>query len=140
MSRKFSLASLLRLRQIGERQAARAVAEANQAVRAHTLQREQTLQELHDSANDPVDSATLLAIAAARSAGRSALADLQALEAQLDEDRELAAEAYRAQRRGVKALEKLEARHHQAVQHADLAREQHLLDDLAGTARGRTRQ
>lgn len=140
MSRKFSLASLLQLRQIGERQAARAVAEANQAVRAHTLQREQTLQELHGSANNPVDSASLMAIAAARSAGRSALEDLQLLETRLAEDREQATEAYREQRRGVKALEKLEARHHHAVRQADLAREQQLLDDLAGTARERTRK
>ena len=139
MSRKFPLASLLNLRQLGERRAAGALAEANQAVRAHKLQREQTLQELHGSAADPVDSESLLAIAAARSAGRAALADLQALEAQLAEDLDQASETYREQRRGVKALEKLEVRHHRAQQNELLAREQQLLDDLAGTARERNR-
>lgn len=133
MSRGFSLAGLLRVRQLAERRAAGELAAANAAVRGNRRQREQALAQLHGTGEDPVDSGSLLAIAAARSAGRAALADLQALDARLVQEAERAAERYQVARSELKAVEKLEEQHQQQERTEQLRTEQQLLDEMAGT-------
>ena len=132
MSRGFSLAGLLRVRQLAERRAAGELAAANAAVRGNRGQREQALAQLHGTGEDPVDSSSLLAIAAARSAGRAALADLQALDARLAQEAERAAESYQVARSELKAVEKLEEQQQQE-RTEQLRTEQQLLDEMAGT-------
>ena len=135
MSRGFSLAGLLRVREIQERAAAqrlsRAVIDAQ-----HTEARDRALRaHLAGTGTEAVDVRTLAALAAARVSGRALLADLTALS---DLQRETVAEARSAHadaRRTLRGLERLADNHAVAVRTADLHAEQAELDEIAARSR-----
>ncbi len=127
----FPLAGLLRIRDAQERQAAESLSRANADVaRAEDAERTAiaALADLHGEIDDP---ATLMAMAAARAAGRSALGDLQAL---LELRRGEAAQAKSAHveaRREVKGLERLESAHRTANARTQQRAEQGAIDEIA---------
>jgi len=131
MSRSFSLAGLLRVRSIQERAAAqelsRAVIEENQ-----TRTRERHLRAaLAATDSDAVDVRSLAAMAAARVAGRSMLADLESL-AQVQQQAVADAQSTHSDvRREVRGLDRLAAAHVARMQADALRAEQHELDEIA---------
>lgn len=135
MSRGFSLAGLLRVREIQERAAAqrlsRAVIDAQ-----HTEARDRALRaHLAGGDTEAVDVRTLAALAAARVSGRALLADLAALS---DLQQETVAEARTAHadaRRTLRGLERLADTHAETVRAADLQAEQAELDEIASRTR-----
>ncbi|MBO9579205.1 MAG: hypothetical protein J7480_10630 [Microbacteriaceae bacterium] len=134
----FPLSGLLRVRGAQERVAAerlsRATADRNRA----ELAAQDAQASLNDLRPQIDDARTLMAMAAARAAGRSALSDLQAL-AELRRDEEAdARSAHVDARRELKGLERLETGHRVATARAELAAEQSAIDEIAvtRTARG----
>lgn len=131
MTRSFSLAGLLRVRSIQERAAAqelsRAVIEENQ-----TRTRERHLRAaLAATDSDAVDVRSLAAMAAARVAGRSMLADLESL-AQVQQQAVSDAQSSHSEvRREVRGLDRLAAAHLARMQADALRAEQHELDQIA---------
>lgn len=131
MTRSFSLAGLLRVRSIQERAAAqelsRAVIEENQ-----TRTRERHLRAALAATNsDAVDVRSLAAMAAARVAGRSMLADLESL-AQVQQQAVSDAQSSHSEvRREVRGLDRLAAAHLARMQADALRAEQHELDEIA---------
>ncbi|MEE2815305.1 MULTISPECIES: hypothetical protein [unclassified Microbacterium] len=131
MTRSFSLAGLLRVRSIQERAAAqelsRAVIEENQ-----TRTRERHLRAaLAATDSDAVDVRSLAAMAAARVAGRSMLADLESL-AQVQQQAVSDAQSSHSEvRREVRGLDRLAAAHLARMQADALRAEQHELDEIA---------
>lgn len=131
MSRLFSLAGLLRVRAIQERQAAqqlsRAVIDADQ-----TRTRDRHARAaLAATESDAVDVRTLAALAAARVASRSMLADLEALSEQQQETVDAARSAHDSARRAVRGLDRLAVAHERRVRVEELRVEQHELDEIA---------
>jgi len=131
MTRGFSLAGLLRVRQIQERAAAQRLSRAVIDAR-HTEARDRHLRSaLAGEGTDAVDVRSLAALAAARSAGRSMLADLTALaEVQsqsVDEARAEHAEA----RRAMRGLDRLAEAHAVRERTDELRIEQAELDEIA---------
>ena len=132
----FSLSGLLRVRGAQERMAAEELSRASSdrrraegAVRAGAA----SLSEISSQVDD---AATLLAMAAARAAGRSALGDLQTL-AELSRAAESEAKtAHVEARRELKGLERLETAHRAEERREEQAAEQAALDEIA-TVRGR---
>lgn len=135
MSRGFSLAGLLRVREIQERAAAqrlsRAVIDAQ-----HTEARDRALRA-HLAATDAeaVDVRALAALAAARVSGRALLADLTALSGLQAEKVAEARTAHADARRTLRGLERLADKHTDAVRTADLQAEQAELDEIAVRSR-----
>ncbi len=131
MTRSFSLAGLLRVRSIQERAAAqelsRAVIEENQ-----TRTRERHLRAaLAATDSDAVDVRSLAAMAAARVAGRSMLADLESL-AQVQQQAVSDAQSTHSEvRREVRGLDRLAAAHLARMQADALRAEQQELDEIA---------
>lgn len=131
MTRSFSLAGLLRVRSIQERAAAqelsRAVIEENQ-----TRTRERHLRAaLAATDSDAVDVRSLAAMAAARVAGRSMLADLESL-AQVQQQAVSDAQSSHSEvRREVRGLDRLAAAHLARMQADALRAEQQELDEIA---------
>ncbi|WP_426184690.1 flagellar FliJ family protein [Microbacterium sp. TWP3-1-2b2] len=135
MTRGFSLAGLLRVRQIQERAAAQRLSRAVIDAR-HTEARDRHLRSaLAGEGTDAVDVRSLAALAAARSAGRSMLADLTALaEVQsqsVDEARAEHAEA----RRAMRGLDRLAEAHAVRARTDELRVEQAELDEIASRSR-----
>lgn len=131
MSRKFSLAGLLRVRAIQEREAAqqlsRAVIDANQ-----TRTRDRHLRAaLAATESDAVDVRTLASLAASRVASRSMLADLESLSAQQQQTVDAAQTAHANARRAVRGLDRLAVAHEMRMRVEDLRLEQHELDEIA---------
>ena len=131
MSRSFSLAGLLRVRSIQERAAAqelsRAVIEANQ-----TRTRDRHLRAaLAAAETDAVDVRSLAAMAAARVAGRSMLADLASLQEMQQQAVDEAEATHSGVRREVRGLDRLAAAHAARVQAEALRAEQLELDEIA---------
>ncbi|MEV7618584.1 hypothetical protein AB0N59_00435 [Microbacterium sp. NPDC089321] len=131
MTRSFSLAGLLRVRSIQERAAAqelsRAVIEENQ-----TRARERHLRAaLAATDSDAVDVRSLAAMAAARVAGRSMLADLESLAQAQRQAVDDAQSAHSDARREVRGLDRLAAAHAARAQADALRAEQHELDEIA---------
>ncbi|MCK8476631.1 hypothetical protein [Microbacterium aurugineum] len=130
MSRSFSLAGLLRVREIQERAAAqrlsRAVIDAQ-----HTEARDRSLRaHLAGSGNDAVDVRSLAALAAARVAGRTLLADLTTL-SELQEQTVSQARAEHAEaRRAMRGLDRLAEAHAEKTRSAELHAEQAELDEI----------
>ncbi len=127
----FPLAGLLRVRGAQERVAAEQLARAS----AERARAEAATQDAIASLTDlrPLvgDAQTLMAMAAARAAGRSALGDLQAL-AELSRDTESEARSAHVEaRRELKGLERLESTHRVEAVNAELAAEQVALDEIA---------
>lgn len=131
MTRSFSLAGLLRVRSIQERAAAqelsRAVIEANQ-----TNTRERHLRAaLAATESDAVDVRSLAALAAARVASRSMLADLESLAQVQQRAVDEAQSTHSDVRREVRGLDRLAAAHGARLQAEALRAEQHDLDEIA---------
>lgn len=133
MNRQFSLAGLLRLRQLQQDQAATGLARArsrSSSVRA----RETAARRELSATDDPISSsASLRAVAAARSSSHSMLADLQNLARLAETDEAAAREEFIAARTRSVGLEKLQARHNAEVNTEDLRAEQSALDEIAST-------
>lgn len=127
----FPLAGLLRVRGAQERVAAEHLSRAS-AARAQAETAEQSaITSLADISAQIDDPRALLAMAAARAAGRSTLSDLQAL---VDMRRSAESEARSAHveaRRDLKGLERLESTHRVETAKAELAAEQTALDEIA---------
>ncbi|MEV4734957.1 MULTISPECIES: hypothetical protein [unclassified Microbacterium] len=132
----FTLSGLLRVRGAQERVAAEDLSRAS-AERARAEAAEQSavtsLAEISDRIDD---SATLLAMAAARAAGRSTLSDLQALVEMRRVSEGEAKAAHVEARRDLKGLERLEEAHRVDEMRQELATEQAALDEIV-TVRGR---
>jgi flagellar FliJ protein len=139
MSRQFPLAGLLRLRRLEQDQAAAHLGAVNAQLRAVAARKDAALAEAERLPSEAADAASLRAIAAARSASSSLLADLEALTALADAGAERAQQDLAAARARTLGLEKLEARHVAEAAAADLAVEQNVLDELSSTRRGAAR-
>ncbi|SEB90104.1 flagellar FliJ protein [Paramicrobacterium humi] len=131
MSRAFSLAGLLRLRSIQERQAAENLARANIEARQMAARDRQARAALAATGTDAVDVRTLAAIAASRVAARSQLAELTNLQAEQRRRLDEARAAHSAAKRNALGLEKLEAAHDEREQKRELADEQAAIDEIA---------
>lgn len=133
MNRQFSLAGLLRLRQLQQDQAATGLARArsrSSSVRA----REAAARRELGAMDEPISSsASLRAVAAARSSSHNMLADLQNLARLAETDEASAREEFIAARTRSVGLEKLQARHDAEVNTEDLRAEQSALDEIAST-------
>lgn len=143
MARTFSLAGLLRLRQIQQDQAAGDLAVANRRYRETGARERQARAALGSTSADVVDTNVLAAIAASRAASRGMLAELQAMQYEQRESVEAAAETFATARARSVGLEKLEGRHIDAVVGGELMSEQAALDEIGSNswqrvAEGRT--
>lgn len=134
MGRNFPLAGLLRLRRLQQDSAAGTLAAANADLRRAAEARIEAYGSLAATPLEAADAATLNAIAAARASSRSMLADLLASEQLKDAAVNTAQAEFQAARARSVGLEKLEAKHSDAVAVEDLRTEQNVLDELAGTA------
>lgn len=127
----FTLSGLLRVRGAQERVAAEQLSRAS----ADRVDAEDALtgavSSLADISAQIDDPRALLAMAAARAAGRSTLSDLQALVAMRRGAESAAKSAHVDARRELKGLERLEATHHAETARAELAAEQTTLDEIA---------
>ena len=127
----FTLSGLLRVRGAQERVAAehlsRASAERTDAEDAATG----AVSSLSDISAQIDDPRALMAMAAARAAGRSTLSDLQALVEMRRLEESSARSAHIDARRELKGLERLEDAHRTEAARADLAAEQSALDEIA---------
>ncbi|MDK1328773.1 flagellar FliJ family protein [Arthrobacter sp. zg-Y1143] len=134
MPRTFPLAGLLRLRQMQQERAAGALAAANVREKETVQARTEAYSALESSNSQAMDSATLIAIAAARASSRSMLADLNALGTRRTAEVEAARAEFSAARARSVGLEKLEGKYAAAEAAEDLRTEQNILDELAGSA------
>ncbi|AXL12290.1 hypothetical protein DXT68_09165 [Microbacterium foliorum] len=127
----FTLSGLLRVRGAQARVAAehlsRASAERTDAEDAATG----AASSLSDISAQIDDPRALMAMAAARAAGRSTLSDLQALVEMRRLEESSARSAHIDARRELKGLERLEDAHRAEAARADLAAEQSALDEIA---------
>ena len=127
----FSLSGLLRVRSAQERIAAEALSRSTaQRVRAEAGETG-AQASLAEIAEEVGDSATLLAMAAARAAGRSMLGDLQTLTALRRGEEEAAKAVHIEARRELKGLERLETAERARRTSAELRAEQTVLDEIA---------
>lgn len=140
MNRQFSLAGLLRLRQIQQDQAATGLAQARSHSAAVRARETAARRDLTLTDNDVVTSQALNAIAAARFSSFSMLADLQSLTAEAQSAEDAAREEFTAARTRSVGLEKLQTRHDAEVLSADLRAEQAALDEIASTVWHRDEQ
>ncbi|OZD37456.1 hypothetical protein CH252_33125 [Rhodococcus sp. 06-1477-1B] len=127
----FPLSALLRVRGVQERAAAEKLSRARAEVVAAETAVDRAVSSLSEIATRIDDAATLLAMAAARSSGQAALADLRTL-AQLRRDAaDAAAVAHVEARRDLKGLERLESAHLASELAEELRAEQSALDEIA---------
>ena len=133
MNRQFSLAGLLRLRQIQQDQAASGLARARSRSSSVRAREASARRELSATDEAIESSAYLRAVAAARSASHSMLADLQNLARVAETDEATAREEFIAARTRSVGLEKLQARHHAELNTAELRAEQSTLDEISST-------
>lgn len=127
----FPLAGLLRVRGAQERVAAEHLSRAS-AERAQAETAEQTaITSLADISAQIDDPRALMAMAAARAAGRGTLSDLQALVEMRRSAESEARSAHVEARRDLKGLERLETTHRVETAKAELAAEQTALDEIA---------
>lgn len=127
----FPLSSLLRVRGVQERVAAQDLSRARAEHAAAAAAHDGAMSSLADIATAVDDPAALLAMAAARSAGQAALADLQAL-TRMRRDEVSAAEAVHVRaRRDLKGLERLDDAHRARASEERLRTEQNALDEIA---------
>jgi flagellar FliJ protein len=134
MSKQFSLAGLLRLRHLQQDEAAGQLASANARLDGTSVQRNRARAALGATRADATSTESLYAMAAGRASMRSMLADLDSMIYQQQGEADEADEAFKLARAQAIALEKLEAKHVQAVTVEELRAEQAVLDELAGTA------
>lgn len=127
----FPLNGLLRVRGVQERVAAEQLSRASAERARAEAAAHQAATSLADVSSAIGDAQTLLAMAAARAAGRSALSDLHALtELKRAEEAEAKA-AHVDARRELKGLERLETAHRTQEAKDQLDSEQTALDEIA---------
>ena len=127
----FPLAGLLRVRDAQERVAAEQLARTTSARLRAEAAEQGAVTSLSEISAQVDDAQTMLAMAAARAAGRSALSDLQTL-AELRRAEEADAKAVHVEvRRELKGLERLEGTHRVEALRTDLRTEQVALDEIA---------
>ncbi len=134
MSRQFSLAGLLRLRHLQQDEAAGQLASANARLDATSVQRNRARAALGATRSDASSTEALYAMAAGRASMRSMLSDLDSMLTQQHAEAEEANEVFNVARARAVALEKLEAKHLQAVMVEELRDEQNFIDEIASTA------
>jgi len=134
MSKQFSLAGLLRLRHLEQDEAAGKLASANARLDGTSVERNRARAALGATRADVTSTESLYAMAAGRASMRSMLADLDSMIFQQKHDAEEANDLFKQARAQAIALEKLEAKHVEAVAVEELRAEQAVLDELAGTA------
>ena len=138
MTRSFSLAGLLRVREIQERAAAqrlsRAVIDAQ-----HTEARDRALRaHLSGVGSDAVDVRSLAALAAARVAGRTLLVDLTTLSELQNQTVDEARTEHAEARRAMRGLDRLAEAHALRTRMAELHAEQTELDEIGSRTRTST--
>lgn len=127
----FPLAGLLRVRDAQEQVAAEQLSRTTSARLQAEAAEHGAVVSLSEISAQVDDGPTMLAMAAARAAGRSALSDLQTL-AELRRAEEAEAKASHIEaRRELKGLERLEGAHRVKTLRADLQAEQVALDEVA---------
>ncbi|GGD75085.1 hypothetical protein [Microbacterium murale] len=135
MTRDFSLAGLLRVREIQERAAAQRLSRAVIDAR-HTEARDRRLRTaLAGEGTEAVDVRSLAALAAARGAGRSLLADLSSLDAIQQEELAQARSEHADARCAMRGLDRLADAHAVRERTEELRSEQAELDEIASRAR-----
>ena len=136
MTRAFSLAGLLRVRSVQEREAAQRLSRAAVEARQTAARDRQLRAALGGGETDALDGRSLAALAASRAAGRALLADLSALGALQQQTEQTARAEHHERRREVRGLEKLAEAHARAVRADELRSEQAELDEIAGRMTG----
>jgi flagellar protein FliJ len=131
MARLFRLAGLLRLRHLQQDQAASQLALANGRMRENNFRQMRARTALGSTLTEVANTAALHAVAAARAAARSTLADLEGVGVELRTEVDQAQVAFDAARSRAVRLEKLEGRHADAVAADDIHAEQASLDEIA---------
>lgn len=127
----FPLAGLLRVRDAQERVAAEQLSRSTSARLQAEAEEQGAVVSLSEISAQVDDAQTMLAMAAARAAGRSALSDLQTL-AELRRAEEAEAKASHVEaRRELKGLERLEGAHRLESLRTTLHAEQVALDEIA---------
>ncbi len=127
----FPLAGLLRVRGAQERVAAQQLSRATAERAQAELDEQSAISSLADLSSQIDDPRALMAMAAARAAGRSTLSDLQALVEMRRSTESEAKSAHVEARRDLKGLERLESTHRVEAAQAELAAEQAALDEIA---------
>jgi flagellar biosynthesis chaperone FliJ len=127
----FPLAGLLRIRDAQERVAAEQLSRTTSARLQAEAAEQGAVVSLAEISAHVDDASTLLAMAAARAAGRSALSDLQNL-AELRRAEETEAKATHVEaRRELRGLERLEGAHQTESLRVERHAEQTALDEIA---------
>ena len=134
MARAFPLAGLLRLRQTQQEAAASDLAAANNRRQENLNRTAEARSTLEATPSDVGNAAALRAVAAARAASRSMLAELEATGDERQGDVERAQAAFQAVRAQSIGLEKLEGRHAEAVAAEERQTEQGVLDEIASSS------
>lgn len=134
MSRQFSLAGLLHLRHVQQDEAAGQLASANARLDGTSVQRNRARASLGATRADATSTESLYAMAAGRASMRSMLADLDSMIFQQQSEADDADDAFKLARAQAIALEKLEAKHIEAITVEELRAEQAVLDELTSTA------
>lgn len=130
MTRSFSLAGLLRVREIQERAAAQRLSRAVLDAR-HTEARDRSLRaHLAGTGSEAVDVRSLAALAAARVAGRTLLSDLTTLSELQEQTVDQARTEHTEARRAMRGLDRLAQAHAVRVRAAELHAEQAELDEI----------
>ncbi|MBT2494976.1 MULTISPECIES: hypothetical protein [Microbacterium] len=130
MTRSFSLAGLLRVREIQERAAAQRLSRAVLDAR-HTEARDRSLRaHLSGAGSEAVDVRSLAALAAARVAGRTLLSDLTVLAELQEQTVDQARAEHSEARRAMRGLDRLAQAHAVRVRAAELHAEQAELDEI----------
>lgn len=127
----FPLSGLLRVRGVQERAAAESSSLARSEAAAAETAVEQAVSSLSEITTAIDDAATLLALAAARSSGQAALADLRTLARLRRDAAEAASAAHVEARRELKGLERLEDAHLERELARERRAEQGALDEMA---------
>ncbi|QAY60073.1 hypothetical protein ET475_08780 [Microbacterium protaetiae] len=133
---RFSLAGLLRVRSAQEREAAQRLSRATIEAGQTEARNRQLRAALGGADSDIPDVRALAALAAARAAGRSLLADLSAVSALQQQTLERTRAAHGERRREVKGLEKLAQAHSRHAHVERLRSEQLELDEIAARMQG----
>jgi flagellar FliJ protein len=128
----FPLAALLRLRRLREDQTAAEVGRARSRASELAARRHQLIDTLSDHTADSTDVRGIAALSAARASAATMLADLEALRVAQAQAVVEAEAGHRAARRAAAVVQKLEDRHGEQERTQELAREQAVLDELAG--------
>lgn len=139
MTSGFSLAGLLRLRQLQEDLAAASVSAARTREAIGVARSRRIRHELSHSTVDSQDYVSLSSIAASRASTATMLAELGEVDRQNKAEVERAAQRHASAHRTKRGIEKLEERFIEQRDADELRREQLVLDDLSARAWHATR-